>query len=58
MRWKNLTDKLKIYSESGYFTARRFAERYSNNNYDADKRTEYLAREFYKNVLNLRLNQK
>lgn len=52
---KSLTEKLRIYSESSYFTARRFAERYSNSDFDADKRTDFLAREFYKNILDLRM---
>ena len=51
---RNLEEKLKIYSESQYLTARRFSERYSSMSFDADKRTELLAKEFFDKILKLR----
>ncbi len=51
---KKLEEKLKIYSESQYLTARRFSVRYQKTLFDADKRTELLAKEFFDKVLKLR----
>ncbi len=51
---KTFEEKLEIYRESQYLTARKFSERYKNTGYDPNRRTDYMAKEFYTKVLNLR----
>lgn len=50
---KSLSEKLIIYAESSYLTTRKFAERYGQMEFEPDKRTYYLAKEFYERVLQL-----
>lgn len=50
---KELAEKIKIYANSSYSTARRFAERYSNGEFDPKVRTEFMAKEFYTRILKL-----
>ena len=50
---KPLAEKLSIYAESSYFTARMFCKRYADEIFLPEKRTEYMAKEFYKNILKL-----
>ena len=48
---KAIAEKLIIYSESSYCTARNFSIRYSGANFSPEKRTEYMAKEVYKKIL-------
>lgn len=50
---KELSEKMSIYKESQYATARKLSERYSDKAFDPDKRTSYMAKEFYRNILKL-----
>ena len=50
---KELSEKMSIYRESQYATARKLSERYSDKAFDPDKRTAFMAKEFYRNILKL-----
>ncbi len=50
---KTVDEKIKIYAESSYASARMFSNRYKENGFDPDKRTEYLAKLFYERILQL-----
>ncbi len=50
---KNAEEKNKIYKESNFVTARNLATRITEGKFDATKRTEFLARLIYNNVLEL-----
>lgn len=50
---KNLTEKMAIYRDSQYASARKLSGRYSEKDFDPDKRTIYMAKEFYRNILKL-----
>lgn len=50
---KPIAEKYKIYDESNYSSARNVAKRYSNQELDIEKRTVYLARLIYNNILEL-----
>ena len=50
---KELSEKMSIYRESQYATARKLSERYSDKVFDPYKRTAYMAKEFYRNILKL-----
>ena len=50
---KNLTEKLIILAESSYFTTRMFCSRFSKTEFQPEKRTEYMAKEFYRKILRL-----
>ncbi len=50
---KNLIEKLPIYEDSAFVTARHFAKRYASKEFDVEKRTEFLCRMIYKNILEL-----
>jgi uncharacterized protein with ParB-like and HNH nuclease domain len=48
---KPLEQKIPYYKQSNFSSTRRFAERYERHNFDINGRTEYLAKYFYKTVL-------
>ncbi len=48
---KSLKEKLPVYSESSFYSARKFGERYKDIEFDPTKRTEYMAKEFYQKIL-------
>lgn len=50
---KTLNEKLLIYEESGFTTARGISKRYKNKEFDPTKRTEFLAKLMYNNILEL-----
>lgn len=50
---KPLSDKLTIYAESGFRSTRNVAERYKTQTLIPQKRTEYLAKLLYNNILAL-----
>ena len=50
---KSITEKYKIYSDSSYSSARNIAKRYSNQDLDIEKRTVFLAKLIYNNILEL-----
>lgn len=50
---KQLQEKLPVYRESGFRSTRNIAERYSSTQFEPGKRTEYLARLIYNNILAL-----
>lgn len=50
---KRIEDKLPIYTESAYSSARRFSSRFSGEPFLPDNRTAYMAKEFYEKILKL-----
>ena len=50
---KNVKEKMVIYEDSSYYTARGFVKRYAENEFSPKQRTEYMAREFYEHILKL-----
>jgi hypothetical protein len=50
---KDLKDKLVIYKDSQYLTARKISNRYLIQSFDPQKRTAFMAKEFYRHILNL-----
>ena len=50
---KPLQEKLPMYLESTYFTARSFSQRFTEDSFDPEKRTEFMAKEFYEKILKL-----
>ena len=50
---KAIDQKLPIYKQSSFATARSFADRYQNSTFDPDKRTELMAEQFYDEILKL-----
>ncbi len=49
---KPLNEKILIYEESGFYTVRGIAKKYkSKHKFDIDKRTDYLAKLFYDEIL-------
>lgn len=48
---KVMNQKLPIYKKSSFATARNFADRYQNRNFDPNKRTEIMAKQFYDEIL-------
>lgn len=50
---KDVAEKMTIYAESAYSTARRFSKRFSEREFVPDQRTEYMAKEFYERILKL-----
>ena len=42
-----------IYQESSFTASRKFAERYRGKIFDAEKRTEHMAKQFYNEILSL-----
>ena len=50
---KTLNDKLEIYSESGYSSARNIVKRYKNQELDVESRTAFMAKLIYNNILEL-----
>ncbi|MBQ3459820.1 MAG: DUF262 domain-containing protein [Solobacterium sp.] len=48
---KSFAEKLVIYSESSFYTTRSFSKRFTEQQFNPEKRTEYLADLFYKSVL-------
>lgn len=50
---KPLSEKLPIYSESNFTTARGLASRYKEKTFVPEKRTEFLAKLMYNNILEL-----
>lgn len=50
---KPFADKLLYYAQSKYKLARNISERYKDEDFNVDKRTEYMAQMIYKNILNL-----
>lgn len=50
---KPLEEKYKIYEKSMFASARGFVQRYRGKNFEIEKRTEYLARLIYNNILEL-----
>ena len=53
LRGKSFSQKIIAYSNSNYKTARSFASRYRNEVFDPSKRTEFLAKMFFEEVLDL-----
>ena len=51
---KAIEDKLAIYAESSYASARMFSKRFQEVDFEPEKRTEYLAKLFYEKVLKLK----
>lgn len=51
---KSIEEKIEIYKDSSFLSARRFAERHKGKTFDADKRTEYMAKQFYNEILSLK----
>jgi len=54
-RDKSLAEKLPILEESSYFTTRKFCKRYAEGDFLPEKRTEYMAKEFYRKILKLQI---
>ena len=50
---KELKDKIPFYSKSSFISARNFSNRYKDEVFVPSKRTEYMARLFYKDILKL-----
>lgn len=50
---KPVVDKLVVYKDSLYVSARMFSVRFQTNDFDPNKRTEYLAKVFYEKILQL-----
>ena len=50
---KPLQEKISVYMESAYYTARSFSKRFTEGMFDPEKRTEYMAKEFYEKILKL-----
>lgn len=50
---KSLAEKTSIYLESSFSTARKFGNRFKEKEFAPDKRTEYMAKEFYSKILKL-----
>ena len=50
---KPLQEKISVYRQSAYFTARSFSTRFTEGSFDPEKRTEYMAKEFYEKILKL-----
>lgn len=50
---KSIAEKLKIYSDSSYRSARNFAKRYQDKEFDPIKRTQFMAIEVYEEILQL-----
>lgn len=50
---KPLLEKLPLYEESNFRSARSFAERYAKKEFDPEKRTDFLAQLIYNNILEL-----
>lgn len=50
---KRIEDKLPIYAESAYSSARRFSSRFSGEPFLPENRTAYMAKEFYEKILKL-----
>ena len=50
---KPLSEKSTIYSESNFRTSRNMANRINEDNFDISKRTEFLAKLIYNNILEL-----
>lgn len=50
---KQLQEKIPVYRESGFRSTRNIAERYIDKPFEPGKRTEYLARLIYNNILAL-----
>lgn len=50
---KSLAEKLQIYSESNFRSARGISERCANGEFDPNRRTDFLARLVYNNILQL-----
>ena len=50
---KTLDEKLDIYNESSLMCPKGFASRYKEKDFDPAKRTDFLARLIYNNVLNI-----
>lgn len=51
----NLNMKISKYSKSNYKTPRSFSERFSKEKFDIDKRTKYLAKLVYEEILGLKV---
>lgn len=50
-RNKMVEEKITIYEESSYRTTRNFSKYYRDKEFIPEKRTEYMAREFYNDIL-------
>ena len=50
---KTLSDKYNYYAESSFTSARNIATRYKGKAFEPSKRTEYLAKLMYNNILEL-----
>jgi hypothetical protein len=50
---KSLQEKLQIYAASSFRSTRNFEQRYKEKEFDPNKRTEFMAKEFYQNILKL-----
>ena len=50
---KDYKDKLDVYTESSYCTARAISTRYRETQFVPEKRTQYMAKEFYEKILKL-----
>lgn len=50
---KTLNQKIDIYKASSFATTRNFAYRYEGKTFEPEKRTEYMAKEFYDSILKL-----
>lgn len=50
---KSLEEKMPLYAQSEYASARLLSNRYSSGSFDPRKRTEFMAEEFYNNILKL-----
>ena len=50
---KALEEKIDVYSNSSYKTARMFGERFKNKDFNPAIRTEYMAKQFYEQILEL-----
>lgn len=52
---KSFQEKLAIYSQSSFQTARNVAARYSNGNFNIDTRTKAIAYDLYKSILQFKI---
>lgn len=50
---KPINEKLDQYRKSSYATARRMYDNYHDKEFDPEKRTEFMAKEFYNEILHL-----
>ena len=50
---RHLEEKLIIYKDSSYVSARMFGKRFQDKEFDPEKRSEYLAMLFYEKILQL-----